>query len=40
MRRELNERLDEQKDRFVNEAEVALREQEELISLRLSPMAL
>ena len=31
-RRELNERLDEQKERLVNEAEVALRAQEEKLS--------
>jgi chromosome segregation ATPase len=31
-RRELNERLDEQKDRYVQQAEVALREQEEKLS--------
>ena len=32
VRRELNQRLDEQKERLVNEAEVALRAQEEKLS--------
>ena len=36
MRRELNERLDEQKERSVNEAEAALREQEEKLSAGVS----
>ena len=37
VRRELNQRLDKQKERLVNEAEVALRAQEEKLSAGVVP---